>query len=108
MIRPGSLAGGRAAYEPFWVGMVGGGQYPGAAGLRGCCPAVVDVGGGVQAEAAVAVDVVVPAEEVLAVGSAPAGHIARESDDRRIWGFATGTVEHHIADSQTSSSAAMG
>ena len=66
------------------MGVVGGVQDLGAAGLDGCGLAVVDVGGGVQAEAAVAVLVVVPGEEVLAVrpggldrgepgGEAPAG-----------------------------------
>ena len=39
--------------------MVGGGQDLGAAGPDGCGPAVVDVGGGVQAEPAVPVLVVV-------------------------------------------------
>jgi hypothetical protein len=47
--------------------VVGGGQGLGAAGLDGCGVAVVDVGGGVQAEPAVPVLVVVPGEEVLAV-----------------------------------------
>ena len=49
------------------MGVVGVGQGLGAAGLDGCGAAVVDVGGGVQAEAAVPVLVVVPGEEVLAV-----------------------------------------
>jgi hypothetical protein len=49
------------------MGVVGGGQDLGAAGLDGCGAAVVDVGGGVQAEPAVAVLVVVPGEEFLAV-----------------------------------------
>ena len=49
------------------MGEVGGGQDLGAPGLDGCGLAVVDVGGGVQAEAAVTVLVVVPGEEVLAV-----------------------------------------
>ena len=48
--------------------MVGGGQDLGAAGPDGCGPAVVDISSGVQAEAAVMVLVVVPGEEVLAVG----------------------------------------
>ena len=59
--------GGWPADEAFGVGVVGGGQHPGPAGLHGCGPAVVDVGGGVQAKPAVAVLVVVPGEEVLAV-----------------------------------------
>ena len=47
--------------------MVGGGQDLGAPGLDGRGLAVVDVCGGVQAEPAVTVLVVVPAEELLAV-----------------------------------------
>ena len=47
--------------------MVGGGQDLGAPGLDGCGAAVVDVTGGVQAEPAVMMLVVVPGEEVLAV-----------------------------------------
>jgi len=43
--------------------LVGGGQDAAALGLDGWGLAVVDVGGGVQAEAAVAVLVVVPAEK---------------------------------------------
>ena len=50
------------------MGGVGGGEDGGPGGLDICGPAVVDVGGGVQAEPAVTVLVVVPAEEVLAVG----------------------------------------
>jgi hypothetical protein len=49
------------------VGVVGGGQDAAALGPDGFGVAVVDVGGGVQAEPAVAVLVVVPAEEFLAV-----------------------------------------
>ena len=49
------------------MGVVGGGQDLGASGLDRCGAAVVDVGGGVEAEPAVAVLVVVPGEEVLAV-----------------------------------------
>ena len=55
------------ADEAFRMGEIGRGQDLGAPGLDGCGPAVVDVGGGVQAEPAVAVLVVVPGEEVLAV-----------------------------------------
>jgi hypothetical protein len=51
------------------VGGIGGVQDLGALGLDGRGVAVVDVGGGVQAEAAVAVVVVVPGEEFLAVGA---------------------------------------
>jgi len=47
--------------------LVGGCQDCGACGLDGGGVAVVDVGCGVQAEAGVAVLVVVPAEEFLAV-----------------------------------------
>jgi hypothetical protein len=39
----------RLAGEAFGVGVVGGGQDSGAPGLYDCGPAVVDVGGGVQA-----------------------------------------------------------
>jgi hypothetical protein len=53
--------------EAFGVLVVGGGQDPGAAGLDGCGCAVVDVGGGVQAQARVAVRRVVPGEELVAV-----------------------------------------
>lgn len=49
--------------------MVGGVQDVAALGPDGCGVAVVDVGGGVQAESAVAVVVVVPGEEFLAVGA---------------------------------------
>ena len=49
------------------MGVVGGGQDLGAFGLDGGGVPVVDVGRGVQAEAAVPVLVVVPAEEFLAV-----------------------------------------
>jgi hypothetical protein len=49
------------------VGQVGGGQDLGAPGPDGGGPAVVDVGGGVQAEPAVMMLVVVPGEEFLAV-----------------------------------------
>jgi hypothetical protein len=50
------------------VSEIGGVQDLGALSLDGCGPAVVDVGGGVQAEAAVMMLVVVPGEEDLAVG----------------------------------------
>jgi hypothetical protein len=49
------------------VGVVGGGQDLGTPGPDGCDPATADVGGGVQAELAVAVLVVVPGEEFLTV-----------------------------------------
>jgi hypothetical protein len=49
------------------VGAVGGGQGLRALSLDGCGLAVVDVGGGVQAEPAVMMLVVVPGEEDLAV-----------------------------------------
>jgi hypothetical protein len=57
----------RLAGEAFGVGVVGGGQDSGAPGLYDCGPAVVDVGGGVQSEPAVAMLVVIPGEELLAV-----------------------------------------
>ncbi len=59
--------GGWLGDEALGVSGVGGVQDLGAGGPDGRGVAVVDVGGGVQAEAAVAVVVVVPAEEVLAV-----------------------------------------
>ena len=49
------------------MGVVGGGQDAGELGLDGCGVAVVDVSGGVQAEPAVAVLIVITEEEVLAV-----------------------------------------
>jgi hypothetical protein len=59
------------------VSVVGGVQDLGAADPDGCGPAVVDVGGGVQAEAAVMMLVVVPGEEVLAVRP---GSLARATE----------------------------
>ena len=59
--------GRRFADEAVGVSEVGGVQYLGSPGPDGCGPVVVDVGGGVQAEAAVMVLVVVPREEFLAV-----------------------------------------
>ena len=58
---------GWLADEALGVGEVGGVQDLGACGPDGRGVAVVDVGGGVQAEPAVAVLVVVPGEEFLAV-----------------------------------------
>src|SRR5262245_57895510 len=57
----------RLAGEALRVGGVGGGEHRGAAGLDLAGPAVVNVGGGVQAKPAVPVLVVVPGEEDLAV-----------------------------------------
>jgi hypothetical protein len=54
--------------EPFGMCGAGCGQDGGALLADGGGVAVVDVGGGVQAEAAVAVLVVAPGEEPLAVG----------------------------------------
>lgn len=59
--------GGWLADEAVGAGVVGGGQDAGSPGLDGGGAAVMDVGCGVQAEPAVAVLVVVPGEEVLAV-----------------------------------------
>jgi len=53
--------------EPFGVGRVGGVEHRGAFVADGLGQAVVDIGWGVQAEPAVAVVFVVPAEEPLAV-----------------------------------------
>jgi hypothetical protein len=60
---------------------VGGSQHAGPADLDGCGGAVVDVGGRVQAETAVMMLVVVPAEEFLAVcpGGLDRGEAGRES-----------------------------
>ena len=71
--------GRRVTDEPLGMGEVGGGQHLGPGFLDGCGPAVVDVGGGVQAESAVTVLVVVPGEEVLAVrpGGLDRGEAAR-------------------------------
>ncbi len=62
------------------MGGVGGGQDLGAPGLDGPGPPVVDVGGGVQAEPAVMMVVVVPGEEVLAMrpGGLDRGEPGRE------------------------------
>jgi len=49
------------------MGVVSGGQDAGACGPDGAGVAVVEVGGGVKAEAALAVLVVIPVEEVLAM-----------------------------------------
>jgi hypothetical protein len=58
---------GWLADEALGMLLVGGCEDAGSCGLDGAGASVVDVGGGVQAEAAVAVLVVVPGEEVLAV-----------------------------------------
>src|SRR6476619_1992497 len=55
------------AHEALGVSEIGGVQDLGASGPDGCGPAVVDIGGGVQAKAAVMMLVVVQGEEVLAV-----------------------------------------
>jgi hypothetical protein len=57
------------ADEPFGVCVVGGVQDPAALGTHRVGEPVVNVRGGVQPEPAVAMLVVVPAEEPLAVGS---------------------------------------
>ena len=49
------------------MGVVGGGEHDAAVGADCRGGAVVDIGGGVQAQAAVAMVVVVPGEEDLAV-----------------------------------------
>ena len=73
--------GGRLADEALGVGGVGGVEDLGALGPDGRGVAVVDVGGGVQAEPAVAVVVVVPGEEFLAVR--PGGLDRGESRGKR-------------------------
>jgi hypothetical protein len=70
------------ADEALGMGVVGGGQDAGALGLDGCGVAVVDVSGGVQAEPAVAVLVVIPAEEALAVRT---GVLERGEPGGKIW-----------------------
>src|SRR5208283_5102654 len=72
--------GGGLGDEALGVGAIGGGQDLGSLGLDGGGVPVVDVGRGVQAEAAVPVLVVVPAEEVLAVrpGVLDRGELGRE------------------------------
>jgi len=72
--------GGRLADEALGVGGVGGVQDLGALGPDGGGVSVVDVGGGVQAEPAVMMLVVVPAEESLAVraGGLDRGEPGRE------------------------------
>ena len=55
------------ADEPFGVGGVGGGEHVRPGGLDGLGAAGVDVGGGVQAQPGMAVFLVIPGEEDLAV-----------------------------------------
>jgi hypothetical protein len=72
---------GRFADEPFRVCGVGGGEYAGAFVADHLGQAVVDVGGGMQAQPTVAVFIVIPTEENLAVQSSlldraePAGEV---------------------------------
>ena len=72
-------AGGLPTKRSGWAGRRRSARW--ARGLDGWGAAVVDVGGGVQAEPAVAVLVVVPAEEFLAVrpGGLDRGEAGRES-----------------------------
>ena len=58
---------GWCADESFGMGVVGGGEHDAALGADCRGGAVVDIGGSVQAQAAVAMVVVVPGEEDLAV-----------------------------------------
>jgi hypothetical protein len=55
------------ADEPFRVGGEGGGEHVRPGGLDGLGAAIVDIGGGVQAQRRMAMLVVVPGEEDLAV-----------------------------------------
>src|SRR5574337_565594 len=57
------------ADEPFWVFGVGGVEYAGTFVADRLGQAVVDVGGGMQAQPGVAVFIVIPTEEDLAVPS---------------------------------------
>ena len=65
--------GGWLADEPFRAGGIGGGQGDGAGGGDVASPAVVDVGGGVQRDAGVAMLIVLPGEEFLAPGAGGLG-----------------------------------
>ena len=67
--------------EPLGMLAVGGSQHAGPADLDGCGGAVVNVGGGVQAQARVPVLGVIPGEEGLAVcpGGLDRGEAGRES-----------------------------
>jgi hypothetical protein len=67
MSRPVVSAGWGLSGEALRMGGVGAGQHPGSPGPHGPGPAVVNVGGGVQAKPAVPVLVVVPGKEFLAV-----------------------------------------
>ena len=71
----------RLADEPFRVGGVGGGEVVRPGGLDGLGTAVVDIGGGVQAQPGMAVFLVVPGEEDLAVcpGGLDRGEAAGEA-----------------------------
>jgi hypothetical protein len=73
--RAGGL--GWLADEAFGVGVVGGGEHDAALLVVGGDGAVVDVGGGVQAQAAVPMLVVVPRERL---GSAAGRPRSRRSD----------------------------
>ena len=77
--------GRRLADEAFGVGEVCGSQDLGAPGPDEPSPPVMDVGGGVQAEPAVPMVVVVPGEELLAVrtGGFDRGEAAGEA--RAVW-----------------------
>ena len=72
---------GRFADEPFRVFGVGGVEYAGTLVADGLGQAVVDVSGGMQAQPAVAMFIVIPTEEDLAVQSSfldraePAGEV---------------------------------
>ena len=68
---------GRFAYEPFWVCGVGGVEYAGTLVSDCFSEAVMDVGGSMHPDSAVAVLVVVPGEEILAVAAVAGKNLDR-------------------------------
>ena len=73
---------GWLADEAFGVGVVGGGEHDAALGTDLGCGAVVHVGGGVQAQAAVPMLIVIPREKELAVSP---GGLDRGETTREVW-----------------------
>lgn len=93
----GSLGGVGGRRNPFGVELVGGAEDVGPFGLKIVVPAVVDVGGGVEAEGAVVVDVVVVPEEGVGegLGVGQAAEAVGEAGavlERLELGFAVGVV----------------
>ena len=79
------------------MGLVGGVQDAGAPGPDSCRLAVVNVAGGVQAEAAVAVLVVVPREEFLAVRPGGFGRGERAGNAGRYFNVVNGASEYGLS-----------